>query len=200
MKDDRKTRIILITVGVLLALLLIASSVWASHRANERRDRIEQTTTTQTDPRNRSDKTAKAGKQRSRKDAASNLPGVNIGDGPEDVCGELAPKALEQFIAGADLDDLFTSGADGLEWAGKNQEQTLPADQWTGFLNASQKDEAVCAVWTGEESPWILQYRHTNDKGWLVDWINGPGMGMKNLQPGKPDPIPERESEAATDE
>lgn len=202
MKDDRKTRIILIAAAVLLALLLIASSVWASHRANERRDRLEQTQSAQSvhaDRQAEADRMAKPDGQRSHNGADHDRPGMEVGDKPEDVCGELAPKALERFIAGANLDDLFTRDADGIEWAGRSSVQTLPADQWAGFLNTTQDDETVCSVWTGEESPWMLKYRHTGDKGWLVDWVNGPGMGMKGLQDGKPDPVPEQNGEATVE-
>lgn len=208
MKDDgRKRIIILIAAGVMLALVLLGSTLWASYRAGERRSRIEESRNAQTSQSTgdatvvERDSTGDGHEsERDSDDAKAGLPGVAVGDDPATVCQDLAPRALERFMAGGDLGDWFTDDADGSQWAGKASDQALPRDQWAGFLNTGSDGEAICTVSTGGQSAWIMKYRHTSGKGWLVYWLNGPGMGMKDVTQGRPDPLDDQGSGASADE
>lgn len=117
-------------------------------------------------------------------------PGRSVASTASAACTDLAPRTLRAYMDG-DRSRLkgswFTEDAQGLDVPASGIARQ-PLDAFTGTMNAgSDRSTAVCSVWTGLESPWVVQYRYTNEAGWLAVMVQGPAEGAYSL-PDRPEP------------
>lgn len=107
-------------------------------------------------------------------------PGQQVGGAPSDVCEKLAPRTLQAYMTmpRKDLKGVWlTPNAQGLEIP-ISAISKQPLKDFSGALSGgSQYSTAVCTVWTGLESPWLLQYRYDGEDGWLAVMVQGPSEG-----------------------
>lgn len=114
-------------------------------------------------------------------------PGRSVAATASAACVDLAPRTLKAYM-GEDRSRLkgpwFTEDAQGLD-VPVSGIAPQPVETFTGSLNTgADRSMAVCSVWTGLESPWILQYRYTNEAGWLAVMVQGPAEGAYTLSGG----------------
>lgn len=113
------------------------------------------------------------------------------GDATEDdPCADLAPKALGVYMGGerGQLEgEYFTPDAAGLDIpASSIAPQPLPETEFTGFPVSTGRRVATCAVSTGLEASWVLDYTLTDD-GWRCAAVKGPLEGGYRVHEGKPE-------------
>ena len=87
----------------------------------------------------------------------------------DDPCADLAPDA-----AGLDIP------------ASSIAPQPLPETEFTGFSVSTGRRVATCAVSTGLEASWVLDYTLTDD-GWRCAAVKGPLEGGYRVHEGKPE-------------
>lgn len=117
-------------------------------------------------------------------------PGLSVGPSASAVCVDLAPKTLKAYLGEGRAQlrgSWFADAAEGLNVPLEDLAKQ-PLDTFTGTLNTgSDHSKAVCSVWTGLESPWIIKYRYDSGAGWLAVMVQGPAQGAYAL-PGRPKP------------
>lgn len=129
--------------------------------------------------------TSRAAKPRpSRTARPKPRPGRSVASTASAACTDLAPRTLKAYM-GEDRSKLkgswFTTDAQGLDVPASGIARQ-PLDGFTGTMNTgSDRSTAVCSVWTGLESPWVIQYRYTNEAGWLAVMVQGPAEGAYAL-------------------
>ena len=64
--------------------------------------------------------------------------------------------------------------------------QPLPETEFTGFPVSTGRRVATCAVSTGLEASWVLDYTLTDD-GWRCAAVKGPLEGGYRVHEGKPE-------------
>lgn len=100
---------------------------------------------------------------------------------PEQVCEQIAPKALTVFVTDSPdrtkkLGQYFAKDAKGLD-VPVSGIQPQPAQTFTGYLAFGRdNDTAICNVWTGLESPWRIFFKYNEIIGWKSEQIEGPGQ------------------------
>ena len=103
---------------------------------------------------------------------------------------DLAPKALGVYMGGerGQLEgEYFTPDAAGLDIpASSIAPQPLPETEFTGFPVSTGRRVATCAVSTGLEASWVLDYTLTDD-GWRCAAVKGPLEGGYRVHEGKPE-------------
>ena len=108
----------------------------------------------------------------------------------DDPCADLAPKALGVYMGGerGQLEgEYFTPDAAGLDIpASSIAPQPLPETEFTGFPVSTGRRVATCAVSTGLEASWVLDYTLTDD-GWRCAAVKGPLEGGYRVHEGKPE-------------
>ena len=83
--------------------------------------------------------------------------------------------------------EYFTSDAAGLDIpASSIAPQPLPETEFTGFPVSTGRRVATCAVSTGLEASWVLDYTLTDD-GWRCAAVKGPLEGGYRVHEGKPE-------------
>lgn len=112
------------------------------------------------------------------------------------VCERLAPDALKAYVTDAPdraqlLHRYFTPNARGLSIS-VHDIADQPATRFSGFLNTSDGDTAVCSVTTGIDAPWILEFRWNNEDGWLCDGVSGGMSGAYRQRTGQAPKAQER--------
>lgn len=108
----------------------------------------------------------------------------------DDPCADLAPKALGVYMGderGQLEGEYFTPDAAGLDIpASSIAPQPLPETEFTGFPVSMGRRVATCAVSTGLEASWVLDYTLTDD-GWRCAAVKGPLEGGYRVHEGKPE-------------
>lgn len=108
----------------------------------------------------------------------------------DDPCVDLAPKALGVYMGderGQLEGEYFTPDAAGLDIpASSIAPQPLPETEFAGFPVSTGEREATCAVSTGLEASWVLDYTLTGD-GWRCAAVRGPLEGGYRVHDGKPE-------------
>lgn len=108
----------------------------------------------------------------------------------DDPCADLAPKALGVYMGderGQLEGEYFTPDAAGLDIpASSIAPQPLPETEFTGFPVSTGRRVATCAVSTGLEASWVLDYTLTDD-GWRCAAVKGPLEGGYRVHEGKPE-------------
>ena len=108
----------------------------------------------------------------------------------DDPCADLAPKALGVYMGderGQLEGEYFTPDAAGLDIpASSIAPQPLPETEFTGFPVSMGRRVATCAVSTGLEASWVLDYTLTDD-GWRCAAVKGPLEGGYRGHEGKPE-------------
>ena len=83
--------------------------------------------------------------------------------------------------------EYFTPDAAGLDIpASSIAPQPLPETEFTGFPVSTGRRVATCAVSTGLEASWVLDYTLTDD-GWRCAAVKGPLEGGYRVHEGKPE-------------
>lgn len=114
----------------------------------------------------------------------------------QDVCERLAPDALKAYVTDTPdrerlLQRYFTPNARGLSISVHDIAQQ-PATRFSGFLNTSDGDTAVCSVATGIDAPWILEFRWDDSDDWLCDGVSGGMNGAYRQRTGQAPKAQER--------
>lgn len=108
----------------------------------------------------------------------------------DDPCADLAPKALGVYMGderGQLEGECFTPDAAGLDIpASSIAPQPLPETEFTGFPVSMGRRVVTCAVSTGLEASWVLDYTLTDD-GWRCAAVKGPLEGGYRVHEGKPE-------------
>lgn len=100
-------------------------------------------------------------------------------DGAAAACDAMAADAVRAFVTDspdreASLRRLFTDDAQGLSTpVSALAGQDPSADYGTGLMDGSAST-AVCSVWNGGESPWIVSLRRQDTGRWMATGIQGP--------------------------
>lgn len=101
---------------------------------------------------------------------------------PEQVCEQMAPKALTAYVTDnpnrpKKLKQYFAKDAKGLD-VPVSDIQLQPAEIFTGYLAFGRdNDTAICNVWTGLESPWHINFNYRQADGWKITRIEGALQG-----------------------
>jgi hypothetical protein len=162
---DRKRKIMLAVLGVLLVAGLCAMAFWPTNIRQQETQPASQTVSIDQPKTER----------KKKNDTASVLR-------PEQVCEQVAPKALVAYVTDspdrpAKLQQYFTKDAKGLDILVSGI-RPQPAQIFTGYLAFGRNDDtAICNVWTGLESPWILSSSYRRSDGWKIMQIEGPSKG-----------------------
>ena len=83
--------------------------------------------------------------------------------------------------------EYFTPDAAGLDIpASSIAPQPLPETEFTGFPVSMGRRVVTCAVSTGLEASWVLDYTLTDD-GWRCAAVKGPLEGGYRVHEGKPE-------------
>ena len=83
--------------------------------------------------------------------------------------------------------EYFTPDAAGLDIpASSIAPQPLPETEFTGFPGSRGRRVVTCAVSTGLEASWVLDYTLTDD-GWRCAAVKGPLEGGYRVHEGKPE-------------
>ena len=175
--EPKRNRIIAAT-GFAVALLILGGNVAVICAGN---GTAEDTQSTVARPRTKTEPGQKNGWR--RRDRAGDA------DGGRSV-RRLAPKALGVYMGGerGQLEgEYFTPDAAGLDIpASSIAPQPLPETEFTGFPVSTGRRVATCAVSTGLEASWVLDYTLTDD-GWRCAAVKGPLEGGYRVHEGKPE-------------
>lgn len=175
--EPRKNRIIAVT-GFAVALLILGGNIAVICAGN---GTAEDTQNAVAHPRTRTE---------SGQTTAGNEETEPVTPMKDDPCANLAPKALGVYMGdkrGQLEGEYFTPDAAGLDIpASSIAPQPLPATAFAGFPVSTEEREATCAVSTGLEASWVLDYTLTDD-GWRCAAIKGPLEGGYRVHDGKPE-------------
>lgn len=105
------------------------------------------------------------------------------------MCERLAPDTLKAYTTDSParsrlLQRYFTPDARGLSISVHDIAEQ-PATQFSGFLNTSDGDTAICSVTTGIDAPWILEFRWDDADGWMCVGVSGGMNGAYRQRSGQ---------------
>lgn len=159
---DRKRKLALAALGAIIVVGLLAMAFWPTGMRQQGAQPASQAISIE------GPKT----EQKKKRDVVRVLK-------PEQVCEQVAPKALTAYVTDSPnrstkLKQYFVKDAKGLDIP-VSEIQPQPAQTFTGYLAFGQDhDTAVCNVWTGLESPWRLTFHYRQTNSWKSRQVEGP--------------------------
>lgn len=159
---DRKHKLALAALGAIIVVGLLAMAFWPTDIRQQEARPASQTISIDRPKTER----------KKKRDVVRVLK-------PEQVCEQVAPKALTTYVTNSPdrstkLRQYFTEDAKGLD-VPVSDIQPQPAQTFTGYLAFGRgNDTAICNVWTGLESPWRLIFKYRRNNEWKVMQVESP--------------------------
>ncbi|WP_126029988.1 hypothetical protein [Bifidobacterium callimiconis] len=179
--DDRRfrRRVVLLAVGavVVFGVLIGMAAGGSTFEETFGRHDASPSATASVSPSSSASRTAEASPNPSVSTSAE-VRGVEA-DGAAGACDAMAADAVRAFVTDspdrdAALHRLFTDDAQGLSTpVSALAGQDADVDYGTGLMDGSAST-AVCSVWNGGESPWIVSLRVQDTGRWMATGIQGP--------------------------